>query len=75
MNEKPKHNILAVRVIPNELSTFIDRLAEDVVLNNDISSCAMCAIGSCPQQVSELVCRNAVKAWLLARAGEYLAVG
>lgn len=75
MNEKPKHNISAVRVVPNELSTFIDRLAVDVVLSNDISACAMCAIGACSKRVSGSVCRNAVKAWLLAKAGEYLAVG
>lgn len=41
-------------------------------LRDDISTCAMCAIGSCDQQVSGLVCLNAVKAWLLAKAGEYL---
>lgn len=75
MNKKPTHHISAIRVLPSELSTFIDRLAEDIVLSNDISSCTMCAIGSCPQKVSGLVCRNAVKAWLLVRAGEYLAVG
>lgn len=75
MNEKSKHNTPAVRVVPNELSTFIDRLAEDVVLSNDIPACAMCAIGSCDHQARGQVCQNAVRAWLLVRAGEYLAAG
>lgn len=73
MNEKPQHTTPVVRVIPCELSIFIDRLAEDIILSNDTSACAMCAIDSCSQQVSGLVCRNAVKAWLLAKTGEYLA--
>ena len=72
MNTEEKTTISPVHTISEELSTFIDRLAEEVVLDYDISACAMCAIGSCDQQVSGLVCQNAVKAWLLTKAGEYL---
>ena len=57
--------------LPPDLSFFIDRLAEDIVLDDSICQCSMCSIGSCSSQVSGLVCRNAVKAWLLSRAGNY----
>lgn len=72
MSKETEGQVPTLQVISEELSTFIDRLAEDIVLDDDISTCAMCAIGSCDQQVSGLVCLNAVKAWLLAKAGEYL---
>ena len=62
---------LAPYTIPTELAWFIDQLAEEIVLNNDIHSCTMCAIGSCPGQVSGLTCRNGVKAWLLSQAKRF----
>lgn len=55
-----------------ELAYFIDQLAEEIVLSETLPSCQMCAIGECQDQVSGIVCRNAVKAWLLERAGKYL---
>lgn len=55
-----------------ELAYFIDQLAEEIVLSEDIPSCQMCAIRTCQGQVSGLTCRNAVKAWLLSRAKAYL---
>lgn len=72
MGKNSEHKVTAIRVMADDLATFIDRLAEDIVLSDDISACAMCAIGKCEQQVSGLVCRNAIKAWLLSKAGEYL---
>ena len=54
--------------LPTELAYFIDRLADEIVRNDDIYSCSMCAIGNCSSQVSSLTCRNAVKAWLLNQA-------
>lgn len=61
------------RVISEELSIFIDRLAETIVMDVDFPSCSMCAIGlTCEQKVNDLTCQNAIKAWLLAKAGEYL---
>ena len=59
--------------LPPELSFYIDQLAEEVVLNNNICACQLCAIGNCSSQVSGLTCRNAVKAWLLKRAEDYFA--
>ena len=73
MSTEAKPKTSTVCVVSEELSTFIDRLAEEIVLDNDIFACSMCAIGDCSQQVSGMVCRNAVKAWLLTKAGEYLA--
>lgn len=55
-----------------ELAYFIDQLAEESVLSEEIPSCCICAIRECPGQVSGLTCRNAVKAWLLGRAKAYL---
>ena len=55
-----------------ELAYFIDQLAEELVLDAELPSCRMCAIGDCPSQVSGLTCHNAVKAWLLSRAKHYL---
>lgn len=61
------------QVISEELSIFIDRLAETIVMDADFPSCSMCAIGlTCEQKVNDLTCQNAIKAWLLAKAGEYL---
>lgn len=57
--------------LPTELAWFIDQLAEEIVLNNDIYPCTMCAIGSCSGQVSGLTCRNGVKAWLLSQAKRF----
>lgn len=62
---------LAPYTLPTELAWFIDQLAEEIVLNNDIHPCTMCAIGSCPGQVSGLTCRNGVKAWLLSQAKRF----
>lgn len=58
-----------------DLAWFIDQLAEGIVLNNDIYSCSMCALGNCASQVGGLTCRNGVKAWLLTQAGNYFPVG
>ena len=55
-----------------ELAYFIDQLAEELVLDAELPSCRICAIGDCASQVSGLTCRNAVKAWLLSRAKHYL---
>lgn len=55
-----------------ELAYFIDQLAKELVLNDKLPSCQMCAIGDCPSRSSGLTCRNAVKAWLLSRAKRYL---
>ena len=57
--------------LPPELAYFIDQLAEEIVLNETIPTCRLCAIGGCPGQVSGATCRNAVKAWLLGRAKTY----
>lgn len=51
---------------------FIDQLAEEIVLSETIPTCRLCSIGECQSQVGGLVCRNAVKAWLLERAKRYL---
>lgn len=59
--------------LPTDLAYFIHQLAEDVVLDDKINQCSMCAIGHCTNQVSSLTCRNAVKAWLLTRAEQYFA--
>lgn len=58
--------------LPTDLAYFIDRLAENIVRDENIQTCHMCSIGSCSSQVSGLTCRNGVKAWLLSKAGEYL---
>ncbi len=58
--------------LPTELAYFIDQLAEDIVLDEKICPCDMCSIGECMSQVSGLVCRNGVKAWLLSKADKYL---
>lgn len=58
--------------LPPELSYFIDQLAEEIVLSETIPTCRLCSIGECQSQVGGLVCRNAVKAWLLERAKRYL---
>ncbi len=60
--------------LPTELAYFIDQLAEDIVLDENIRPCDMCSIGECMSQVSGLVCRNGVKAWLLSKADKYLKV-
>ena len=57
--------------LPPDLAYFIDQLAEELVLSEDMSTCQMCSYGGCESQVSGLVCRNGVKAWLLERAGAY----
>lgn len=51
-----------------ELTCFINRLAEDLVLDENIPTCRLCAIGNCDHQMSSLTCRNAVEAWLLSKA-------
>ncbi len=73
MTSNPKPIFPGIRVVSEDLYTFIDRLAGDIVLEPDISSCAMCAMRpGCKQRVNARVCQNAVKAWLLSKAGEYL---
>jgi len=62
---------LAPYTLPTELAWFIDQLAEEIVLNNDIYPCAMCAMPTCTSQVSGLTCRNGVKAWLLSQAERF----
>lgn len=61
-----------IYTLPPELSYFIDQLAEEIVLSETIPTCRLCSIGECQSQVGGLVCRNAVKAWLLERAKRYL---
>lgn len=56
---------------PVALSYFIDRLAEDLVLDEKIQMCSMCVIGGCESQVSGMTCRNGVKTWLLNKVKEY----
>ena len=63
---------LRAYTLPPELSYFIDQLAEEIVLSETIPTCRLCSIGECQSQVGGLVCRNAVKAWLLERAKRYL---
>ena len=62
---------LSPYTLPTELAWFIDQLAEEVVLNNDIYSCAMCSMPTCTSQVSGLACRKGVKAWLLSQAERF----
>lgn len=61
---------LSPYTLPADLAWFIDRLSEEIVLNNNISACSMCAMRGCSTQVSGLTCRNGVKAWLLSQANE-----
>ena len=56
---------------PVALSYFIDRLAEDLVLDEKIQMCRMCVIGGCEGQVSGMTCRNGVKTWLLNKVKAY----
>lgn len=53
------------------LNYFIDRLAEDIVLDERIPTCGMCVIGDCSSQVSGVTCRNGIKTWLLNKVKEY----
>lgn len=53
------------------LNYFIDRLAEDLVLDEKVQMCSMCVIGGCESQVSGMTCRNGVKTWLLNRVKAY----
>lgn len=55
-----------------DLAYFIDQLAEEIVLDINIPSCCMCSRGECFSQVSGMVCRNGVEAWLLDKAGQFL---
>ena len=55
-----------------DLACFIDQLAEEIVLDYNITSCCMCSLGECSSQVSGMVCRNGIKAWLLDKAGKFL---
>lgn len=52
MSTETKPKTSTVCVVSEELSTFIDRMAEEIVLNNDIPTCSMCAIGDCFQLVN-----------------------
>ena len=49
----------------------IDQLSEEIVLDNHIYACAMCAMPTCNSQVSGMTCRNGVKAWLLTKAKQF----
>lgn len=51
-----------------ELSSVLDQLAEEIVLDENIYPCAMCVRGSCLGQVSGLVCRGGVNQWLVEHA-------
>ena len=62
---------LAPYTLPVDLAGFIDQLSEEIVLDNDIYACAMCAMSTCNSQVSGMTCRNGVKAWLLTRAKQF----
>lgn len=53
------------------LNYFIDRLAEDLVLDEKVQMCSMCVIGGCESQVSGMTCRNGVKTWLLNKVKAY----
>lgn len=55
-----------------ELAFVLDRLAEEVVLNESIPACSMCEKGGCDSQASGLVCRTGVKDWLVSKARGYL---
>lgn len=57
--------------LPHELAYFIDKLAEDIALNENGCSCDMCSIVGCSSQVSVSTCRNGIKAWLLSKVGQY----
>lgn len=54
-----------------DLAHFIDQLAEEIVLDYDIPSCRMCSLGECSSQVSGLICRHGVKAWLLDKVNQF----
>ena len=43
---------LAPYTLPVDLAWFIDQLSEEIVLDNDIYTCAMCAMSTCNSQVS-----------------------
>lgn len=62
---------LAPYTLPVGLAWFIDQLSEEIVLDNHIYACAMCAMPTCNSQVSGMTCRNGVKAWLLTRAKQF----
>lgn len=62
---------LAPYTLPADLAWFIDRLFEEIVLNNDIYACSMCAMPACTSQDSGMTCRNGVKAWLLKRVEQF----
>ena len=53
------------------LNYFIDRLAEDLVLDEKVQMCSMCVIGGCESQVGGMTCRNGVKTWLLNKVKAY----
>ena len=55
-----------------DLACFIDQLAEDLVRNENSCTCDMCSIVGCPSQVSDVTCKNGIKAWLLDKAGQFL---
>ena len=54
------------------LAYFIDQLAEDIVMNENIRSCEMCSMSGCSSQVNNLTCQNGIKAWLLFKVGQLL---
>ncbi len=62
---------LSPYTLPADLAWFIDQLSEEIVLNNDIYACSMCAMPACTSQASGMTCRNGVKAWLLTRAEQF----
>ena len=62
---------LSPYTLPADLAWFMDQLAEEIVLNDNIYPCAMCAMATCTSQVSGLTCRNGVKAWLLSQANHF----
>ena len=62
---------LAPYTLPVDLAWFIDQLSEEIVLDNNIYACAMCAMPTCNSLVSGMTCRNGVKAWLLTKAKQF----
>ena len=53
------------------LNYFIDRLAEDLVLDETGQMSRMCVLGGCESQVGGMTCRNGVKTWLLNKVKAY----
>lgn len=53
------------------IEDFIYKLAEDIVLDDNIHPCHLCVRGECPGQVSGLTCLHGVAAWMLNKLKQY----